>query len=214
MSFNGKLSAVTFSVEFAAFIYFIYRYVIEAKNDARIILSLSILFFLSMYQLSEVITCAFEKREFGKGFGHIAITLLPTLGLFLTNSLEAETYYTEYIFGIACVMYVAYFVIRPQSVELVACKGFFVQYRYSDPVTTYYGFYYNGALLLAMIFLGIISSANVLALYLLIGYISFTFPTALLLILKKISEEMTTSVMCQWAFFLSILLIFFLNALF
>ncbi len=214
MGFNGKLSAATFTVEFGAFIYFTNRYIVEKTEDTRIIFSLAILLFLSLYQLSEVITCMFEKRIFGKVFGHIAITLLPALGLFLTKSLGAEMYYTEWIIALACLIYLIYFVIKPDSVELIACNGFFVQYRYKDPVTTYYGFYYNGALLLAMIFLGMIASSNIFAVYLLVGYVSFTLPTAVQLISGKIDKPMVTSVMCQWAFFLSIMLFFFLNALF
>ncbi len=201
-------------MEFGAFIYFINRYIVEKADDPRILFSMAILLFLSLYQLSEVITCMFDKRIFGKVFGHIAITLLPALGLFLTKSLGAETFYTEWIFAVACLVYLVYFVIKPDSVELVACRGFFVQYRYKDPVTTYYGFYYNGALLLAMIFLGMIASTNIFAVYLLVGYVSFTLPTGIQLISGKINDSMVTSVMCQWAFFLSIMLFFFLNALF
>ena len=217
---NGKLSGATFIIEFSLLVYFFNKLnALGLRFEFNpIYWAMMILLFLSLYQLSEVIECSLEKKSKGKIFGHIAITFLPPLGLFMANSLGVNTYHTEYfsmVFGLGLVGYLAF---NPDAVELQDCTGFFVKYNYRAKLENLYGIFYNGSLLAAIVFIsiylsdqgGLMSDTN--ALMLLGGYLIFTVPTAINIFLKHIDKTMATSVMCQWAFFFALILAFYINS--
>ncbi len=218
MGFNGKMSAITFIIEFTLFGFFLLNgvrsYTIAQLLSINSIYtwSLFILLFLSLYQFSEVAECKYNITTEGKIFGHVVITMLPVFGFFLTHAMGVKTYNLEYLTLAFGLLFSVNFIKRPKSVDLIECSTHFVKYNYNSDITQYYGLYYNGSLFVVMVLLimevlkhDIVSFSNPILL-LLVGYILFTFPTLLSVLMKKISTNYVTSVMCQWALFLALVL--------
>ena len=208
-------SGSVFLFEFSSFSYSLYWNSRWGWNELRASISL-LLFFLASYQFSEVLICSFDKKQFGKIYGHISITLLPPLGLWLIRSANTSTYGLEYVTTVLAFVFVLIFIRSNDAVQIIACERCFVRYRYSGSAT-HYGKYYFGTIAIALTLLltDILTIvANDFTLYsndpsvlILIGYLVFLLPTVVSIYIFKMDGSLVSSTMCKWASLFALILI-------
>ncbi len=208
-------SGSVFLLEFSFFSYSLYWNSKWGWNELRASISL-LLFFLASYQFSEVLICSLDKKQFGKIYGHVSITFLPPLGLWLIRSTNTSTYGLEYITTVLAFVFVLIFARGDDTVQIIACERCFVRYRY-DGSATHYGKYYFGTIAIALTLL-LADLVEILAndfglrfndpsVLLLTGYLVFLIPTAISLYVFKMDGSLVSSTMCKWASLFALILI-------
>ena len=212
-------SGSVFVVESFFFVYSIYLNSKWGWDEFRASISL-LLFFLASYQFSEVLICSFDKTQFGKTYGHVSITFLPPLGLWLIRAAETPTYGLEYIATLLALIFVWVFVSDTEAVRIITCEKCFVRYQYFG-IATYYGKYYFGIIAIALftLFLDIskimkdspVLRLDTLPLLILGGYLVFLFPTAVSVYIFKMDGSLVSSTMCKWASLFAIVLVLLLT---
>jgi hypothetical protein len=194
-------------LEFTFFVYSVYWNFKWGWNESRASISF-LLFFLASYQFSEVLICSFNKQQFGKIYGHLSLTFLPPLGLWLIRSSGVLTFGLEYI-GILLGLYFSWVFLRDEeAVKIIACEKCFVRYQY-DSGAVHYGQYYFGTIGVALFALildvvgairdKIIFRFDDVPILILIGCLVFLVPTAVSVYVFKMDGSLVSSTMCKWA---------------
>ncbi len=214
MAFSGSV----FAIEASFFVYSLYWNSTWGWNELRASISL-LLFFLASYQLSEVLICSFDKKRFGKIYGHFSITLLPPLGLWLIRSSQTPTYGLEYVATFFAIMFLVVFFQDADAVQIIACEKCFVRYRYKRRAV-HYGKYYFGAIVAALLLLVSEILRNMaekvaiqvadLPVLILAGYLVFLIPTSISVYVFKMDGSLVSSTMCKWASLFAITLVIIL----
>lgn len=210
--FSPPIMLATFLIEFslAGFIMRRYKSTVEAKIITALLLCLGV------FQLSEFFLCGglwLDGRLWGT-IGYCAITMLPPLGLHLAQQIRRDENslptYLGYLMSFGWVVaFITDFVVS----HGFECRPNYAVFIFSQSTTTLYSFYYFSLLFLAMslCFVSVkkIDTQRRRTLKsLLIGYLVFLVPTALIALYFSETIAGIPSIMCGFAVLLAFILAF------
>ena len=173
-----------------------------------------VLLLLSTFQLAEYRICTGPDDGVlaWARIGFVAITLLPISGLYLVSLISRKPHFLKLGYATAC-GFVLYFLFVPKAITKAVCAGNYVLFNTTTDLYVLYGIYYLGFLLLGS-WEGIeqisnyqrqVPSKQVLQ-WLIVGYLSFMAPMAVLYITMPITRNATASIMCGFAVILALIL--------
>lgn len=205
--FTPLASLVTFLIELFLIIYVIFRYKINKFTQ----ISIAILFFLGMFQLSEYMACKSNDIHIWGKIGAASITLLPILGLHLISLLTRKSRWITvgYVLGLAIFMII---IAYPQFAIDTRCTGKFVILNQSVFPNLLYEIYYFGFILigLEMLFRSLLlhKGNKTKLLWMIIAYLSFIIPTAIVYTVFAITKNAIPSIMCGFAIIAALIIVF------
>ena len=165
---------------------------------------------LQLYQLSEWLICIGVNENVTGRIAYVIITFLPPLGYFLSTRIVGWKFPDYWIGFAAATAFSLYYLISPNSVELVDCNPLYAIYNYD--LSLYYGIYYIGILVYSILFLVAHmiwrreKIERKLSILLLIGYLSFLAPMYLMILIDYSFINTVTSIMCKYALLLAVTL--------
>ena len=210
--FSPPVMLATFFIEISLAIYVNWKY----KFDNITKLVIAILFFLSVFQLSEWNVCegafGLDSLSWAR-VGFVAITMLPPLGFHLATRLAGEkrtvmiaTAYTT------AAMFAAFFAFSGQGIVSQACLGNYAIFKSVPGAMNLYAAYYYGWLIVGTAYClymarEVRQSNRAGALRALaVGYLVFILPTTLANVLDHSTVAGIPSIMCGFAVFLALIL--------
>jgi hypothetical protein len=202
----GTLSLIFFIIEFIILIL-----VIIFNRDHPFFWSiLGLLGLLQLYQLSEWLICIGIDENITGRIAYVIITFLPPLGYYLSTRIVQWKFPDYWIGFAAATAFSLYYLITPNSVDLIDCNPLYAIYEYD--LSLYYGIYYIGILVYSIIFLVVHmvwkreKIDRKLSILLLIGYLSFLVPMYLMVLIDSTFISTVTSIMCKYALLLAVTL--------
>ncbi|MDP2656106.1 MAG: hypothetical protein Q8P11_00910 [bacterium] len=207
--FTPPVSLATFVIETAFAVYILARY----RRDRFVYGVGAVLLCLGIFQLSEYMMCTGGDIWWWLRVGHVAITMLPPLGLHLvrmeTNSRGRMSVWIAY--ALATAFSIAFFIL-PDALNAVTCAGKFVAFHSDGIVNRTYGLYYLGILFWGIVelFIGLKHKTgdSILMQWMIAGYASFLVPTAVVYVLVTQAHIGIASIMCGFAILLAMVLVF------
>lgn len=211
--FSPPVMAATFLIEIVLAIVVIWKY--KLNPISRIVVL--ILLFLAIFQAAEFMIC--EVWGFGSvtwsRIGHVAITMLPPLGIHLAYEIagakKRPLLITAYVTAGA---FVAFFLFAGSSLESAACLGNYVIFELTKGSVWLYSLYYYGWLFagiwLCNQLVGQTKKKNIQsALYgIATGYALFILPTATVNLIDPTTISGIPSIMCGFAVLFALILAF------
>jgi hypothetical protein len=203
----------TLGIEFAGAVYTAWRYKLNVAG--RLITLLLIC--LGTFQLAEFFICTradLPGVTLAK-LGHVAITLLPALGIHLGMALAGKKSATA--LGLLYFMPVAFIVYFAGTAEAITgqqCLGNYVIFTTQATMTPVYGLYYYGFLLLGTTLIwrwakqARKKSVSQALHWLALGCISFLLPTTTINLLLPETVAGIPSIMCGFAVLFALILLF------
>lgn len=138
-----------------------------------------ILFLLATYQLGEVIVFMTNGGELGFKVAYVATTLLPPLGILLTQKILKKRF-GYILFQFISLGFVSYILVIPQVALNFELGPYCIRvFEYEAVLAQYYFMYYQGTLMLTMLILLIgifkvkLEKDRAVLQKILIGYLSF-----------------------------------------
>ena len=202
----GTLSLIFFIIEFIILII-----VIILNRDHPFFWSIvGLLGLLQLYQLSEWLICIGVDENITGRIAYVIITFLPPLGYFLSTRIVQWKFPDYWIGFAAATAFSLYYLITPNSVDLIDCNPLYAVYQYD--LALYYGIYYIGILAYSILFLlahMIWRREKIerrLSILLLVGYLSFLVPMYLMVLIDSSFITTITSIMCKYALLLAVTL--------
>lgn len=214
--FSPPVMITTVIIEVTLLLYSLWRYKLDMLTKLVLLCVLS----LAIFQFSEYHVCTGHGISAGDWarLGYIAITVLPPLGLHILHVLAAKpgrrlvaaSYFTM-------VAFIIYFLSYKSAFTGYACTGNYVIFQIGVRSSIAYGLYYYGWLLTAM-YLGArwanqlmrkgVSGVKQLQAIraLIIGYLVFLVPTALVYSISPTSRRGIPSIMCGFAVLFALIL--------
>jgi hypothetical protein len=213
--FSPPVMLATFVIEIACAVYVIYRYKLTVVTR----LAVMILVGLAVFQLAEYNIC---EGSFGVDslawarIGHVAITLLPPLGIHLATRLadQERPVLVGLAYGAAAV-FSFIFMFAGQGMQAQQCLGNYVIFSIAPWAVLPYSLYYYGLLGVSVGYSWkaartIKSVTKKSALYgLAIGYLAFIVPTTAANIIDPSTMAGIPSIMCGFAVILAVILTLF-----
>ena len=201
---------ITMLVEFGGACYLAWRYCCRRP----IVLVIIALLCLGTFQFAEYHICqdsALSSLTLAR-IGHIAITILPPLGVSLAMSIAGKHYRTlERLMYLCCGIFIYFYGFVSGAITSQACLGNYViftgGYRYAGPL---YAVYYFSLLLLgtSLAFAWSRQTKNVCTrralLALTVGYLVFIIPTIVVTLANPATINGIPSIMCGFAVFLAL----------
>ena len=188
--FSPLVMIITFAIEIILAIY-AWTKSIKAKSDVGIVV---LLVFLAIFQLAEYQICDGLSSDFWSRTGFLAITFLPVIGLYLVFRLNREAYLLKIGFTIA-IIFSLLFIFDQTIINNVNCSGNYVIFDLNSRISSLYGYYYFGFLLVAMR-------------WFIFGYLSFILPLTVVYITLPITRMAVASIMCGFAVIFAFILTF------
>lgn len=211
MCFTPAVSFLTFAVEIMMAFWVLNR---NPKNRINQV-SAAILIFLGLYQFTEYALCTSGNPFFWGKMGFVAYTFLPALGLHWAFALRGKK---ALIWPIHLISsgFALLALLKVDFIQATECGRFFVKV-----ITTFSPALANSYLLYYVLFIAIASELlikwtieehnlerrKILA-WGFIGMLSFTVPTFLLVVLFPLYNIMFPSVLCQFAIFFAIVVVY------
>jgi hypothetical protein len=213
--FSPPVMLATFVIEIACAVYVVYRYKLTLITR----LAVMILVGLAVFQLAEYNIC---EGSFGVDsltwarIGHVAITLLPPLGIHLATKLadQKRPVLVGLAYGAAAV-FSFIFMFAGQGMQAQQCLGNYVIFSIAPWAVLPYSLYYYGLLVVSVGYSwkaakAIKSATKKNALYgLAIGYLAFIVPTTAANIIDPSTMAGIPSIMCGFAVILAVILTLF-----
>jgi hypothetical protein len=218
--FSPPVMVATFIIEIVGALYVLWRYVL---NDIGRLVVIT-LTALATFQLAEYNVCGGYgiAAEHWSKVGYIAITLLPPLGLHIMYTILGRKNLNLVWLAYATMLgFIIYFLVLYNPFRGYECTGNYVIFQLKSYASFLYGMYYYGWLFIAM---GIaIREAQLLyeatsqkytyrrqaLLGMVIGYLVFIFPTAVVNGLDPRTISGIPSIMCGFAVLFALILIFY-----
>jgi len=208
--FSPEVMLGTFLVEIAmaAYVFVRYRMSVTAKLIVAILLSLAI------FQAVEYKICDGNFDLYLAKIGFIAITMLPPLGLNLISRIAQVKSLIKIGYFFAGI-FILHIIFSAGSISHAVCGGNYIIFETSSYLNLPYGLYYfillavgiwiciDGALLNKKIK----RRADALF-WMMVGYLSFMLPMAVLYMFNRDLLWATASVMCGFAVIFAIILTF------
>ena len=211
---------VTILIESALLVYTVWRY--KLTQLTRLV-ALAVAA-LAVFQICEYRVCAgFGPDDVAwSRLGYIAITLLPPLGLHIMHLLAGKPGRRLVLTAYATMTaFVVYFLVYSEAFVGYQCTGNYVIYQIGDRPASAYGIYYYGWLFTAM-GLGIKWASQALKRgksdrsklhtirALIVGYLVFLVPTALVNSINPESRRGIPSIMCGFAILFALILVLYI----
>lgn len=215
--FSPPVMIATLLVEIIMLAYVLVRYRMTAIG--RVVVAT--LGCLALFQLSEYNVCggAGLSAVHWSRIGYVAITALPPLGLHLLYLLAGKPRRRLVWFAYGTMLlYMVYFISIPSAFRDYQCTGNYVVFQLGERATILYGAYYYGWLMGAMAlgthWLGELP-ANVkgnanrrhMIKALIVGYLVFLIPTAVMNSVNPKTREGVPSIMCGFAVLFAFILV-------
>lgn len=210
--FSPPIMLATFVIEIVCAMYVIYRYKLTPITR----LAVALLIGLAVFQLAEYNVCegawGVDSLTWAR-IGHVAITLLPPLGLHLATRLAGQK--RPVLVGTAyalAAMFSCFFLFAGPGMQAQQCLGNYVIFTIASWAVIPYTLYYYGLLALSVGYswrAGKVmkSAAKRRALYALsVGYLAFIVPTTAANIIDPSTIAGIPSIMCGFAVILAIIL--------
>src|SRR6185312_7548014 len=140
--FSPPVMLLTIAIETGLFVYTLVRY--KMTPVTRLVASTLLL--LALFQLAEFQTCGRAMGPMGLAwsrFGFVAITLLPPLGLHLSQEISGRRIkYLTWAADISAAALVAAFAFLPTFLNTPVCGGNYVVFALKPPISWLYHYYY------------------------------------------------------------------------
>jgi hypothetical protein len=210
--FSPPVMLATFIIEASLLIYALVRY----KTSTLIRIIAMLLFFLSMFQLSEYHVCSgmdISTNSWSR-IGFVAITILPPLGLHLLQVITGKGgRFIKWVAYFNALIWIAIFTFGSHTFAAHQCAGNYIIFQLSPSLDRYYYFYYFGWLLITMsmaLYFAAITSSTVrrACLLLFIGYCIFLVPTTVVNTIDPATTAGIPSIMCGFAVLFAFILVF------
>lgn len=209
-NYSGILSLLIFCIELFLIINVFYFSKSKYKN-----LSLTILVLLALYQFFEFFICIMNlKWGLVVYLAFVTISFLPPTGLLLlmkVNKIEIKKF-KGLIFAPA-IFFIIYYLFNVNKFYVQKCSIIFASYSY--PLEFLYGLFYYIPIAVAL-YIGIrnyfltddkkLKKQNLI---LVLGYLIFLVPTIITLLIHTDSINFIESLMCKFAFGLSLIISYF-----
>ncbi len=206
----------TVVIELTLSLYTLWRY----KTDTLTRLIVLCLLSLAVFQISEYHVCTEIGISAGNWsrLGYAAITALPPLGLHILHVLAHKPRRRLVVAAYTTmVIYILYFLSYPAVFVGFQCTGNYVIFQIGVRASIAYGLYYYGWLLTAMYLGGRWANQLVKAgkqtvrqlrsiQALIVGYLVFLVPTALVYSISPASRRGIPSIMCGFAVLFALIL--------
>ncbi|MCR4416289.1 MAG: hypothetical protein NUV92_00895 [Ignavibacteria bacterium] len=209
-NYNGILSLLIFCIELVLLINVLYFSKSKHKNLSVVILSL-----LALYQFFEFLICGLGFKEgFAVYLAFVSITFLPPTGLLLiarVNKINLKK--LEGVIFAPALFFTLYYFFTIKQFRVRECSVIYASYHY--PLGFLYGLFYYLPILLALYFAikNLISSEDKTLKrknsILIFGYLSFLLPMIVTLLIYPQSINFIESLMCKFAFVLSLTISYF-----
>lgn len=203
--FSPPVMVATFITEILLAAYVVFRY--NMNNAMRLIVVT--LGALGLFQLSEYFVCGGMGADANtwSRIGYVAITALPAMGIHLLYVLSGKQSRRVVVAAYATMgIYMSYFLLSPTAFAGHECTGNYVIFQIGMEATRWYGLYYYGWLLVAMLMGYKWLTANKFDKKvrqqisgLLIGYLVFLVPTGIANSVKPETRSGIPSIMCGFA---------------
>lgn len=210
--FTPEIALATFIVESLLAIYVFIKHR-TSKVGRLTIVSLT---FLALFQLSEYLICAGFNNKFWYLVGWLSITLLPSLGLHLVSVITSRDLFHKYFYFIGFV-FMGVMIFYDGLLVSAYCAGNYIIFTSTSPLLEeLYKFYYYLGLILVVVGSvwsnekGLSELDKKLLCYMVIGYLSFMVPTAIILYLPPFGLHSLPSVLCGFAVIFAFILTFFI----
>ena len=202
----------TFIIEIVCAVYVLYRYKLTPITR----LAAAILVCLAIFQLAEYNICegawGIDSLTWAR-VGHVAITLLPPLGIHLATKLagQKKPLLVGIVYGLATVFSLI-FMFAGHGMQAQQCLGNYVIFSLAPGAVIPYTFYYYGLLWMGISYSWkaaktLKSPTKKKALYgLAIGYLAFIVPTTIVNVIDPSTMAGIPSIMCGFAVILAIVL--------
>jgi len=209
--FSPPVMILTCITELGLLIYTTWRYRFNPLSRLVILL----LLLLALFQLSEFRVCAGSTSlAQWSHFGYVAITLLPPLGIHITQTIWGRRNRLLILTGYAtAAAFVAYFALSAGSLTGHACLGNYVIFQVNNGLTWLYALYYYGWVLIGLCLSLWYARQSKLkrqrqALYgFTLGYAVFLVPTTTVNLLDRATLNGIPSIMCGFAVLLAIIVV-------
>lgn len=172
-----------------------------------------ILLLLAAFQISEYQVCGNHNAETWSKFGLVAITLLPVFGLRLISLITKQKYFVVVGSIIAAILVLCFIFISKDTVSSF-CGGNYVIFTGPSSLYEFFGAYYFVFLILS-IWEALIAQRETsskifksILRWVVIGYLSFILPLALVYIFYSPARVAVTSIMCGFAVIFAFILTF------
>lgn len=218
MCFTPKVTLATFILEWGFAIWALIRYHGSRFGQLGVLL----LALLGVYQFSEYAVCRGSDPLLWGRIGFATIAVLPAIGIHLTVLLW-RYHATPHLIGritrwvvpisyFAASAFAILFLLNPAAIQSASCMPRYIQYGGSFEISQWFGAYYDVLIIWTIIALTKLYQQserllkNVTA-WLAIGYLSFIFPTYLVIFLFPFMNAGFPSVLCGFAIFLAIIMV-------
>lgn len=209
-NYDGILSLLIFCIEIVLMGNVLYFSKSKYKN-----LIVTILLLLALYQFFEFLICGMNLKEgFVVYLAFVTISFLPPTGLFLiakVNKINLKRF-QGLIFAPA-IFFSLYYFLTIKEFRVRDCSVIYASYHY--PLGFLYGLFYYLPILIALsiAFRNLFTSKDKVLkrnnLILILGYLSFLIPMIVTLLIYPESVNFIESLMCKFAFVLSLAISYF-----
>lgn len=200
----------TFLIEVCLIVYTVWRYKLNPVTRLTVLL----LLFLAIFQLSEYMLCGglgWTGVEWTR-LGYASITMLPPLGLHLAITLAKKPRFRwlALLAYITAGLFIYFFIFVTRSLDGVECRPNYVVFHLDDSLVYLFVLYYYG-------WMAITSTLAILwsrtskyrrqLLALCAGYAAFIVPTTFITIINPATVDGIPSIMCGFAVLMAITLV-------
>ena len=209
-NYDGILSLLIFCIEIVLLGNVLYFSKSKYKN-----LIVTILLLLALYQFFEFLICGMNLKEgFVIYLAFVTISFLPPTGLLLiakVNKINLKRF-QGLIFAPA-IFFSLYYFLTIKEFRVRECSVIYASYHY--PLGFLYGLFYYLPILIALsiAFRNLFTSKDKVLkrnnLILILGYLSFLIPMIVTLLIYPESVNFIESLMCKFAFVLSLTISYF-----
>lgn len=209
--FSPPVMMATFLLEIGLMVWVMVRY----RHTAIVKLVSALLGFLAVFQLAEYNVC---EGAFGVDsltwarIGFVAITALPPLGLHIILTIARKrSVITMSVVYLIMAVFMAYFIFAPQGLGASLCGGNYVIFAMHPEVSWWYGLYYYGFEMIALLTAGYFalrtSTRSVRrALYgMMSAYLVLLIPTTTVNLVNPATIQAIPSIMCGFAVFTALI---------
>lgn len=207
---SGTISLIFFVIEFVMLI------IMSNKNRKHPFFKtlFSVIILLQIYQLTEFLLCIGVNVNITSRIAFASISFLPPTGYLLATRIVGWNHKDYWIWFIIGIGFSLFYLISPESVELVDCNPLYAIYLI--PQGYFYGIYYFGCIFCSIGLLTYFIHKNLqynvkkYSIWTIIGYISFLLPMGItVFFVKEEGGSTIPSIMCKYAIILAILLFFY-----
>lgn len=212
--FSPPVMIATFLIEIGLALYAFLRY----KMSEMMFIILLLLTMLGIFQLSEYFVCTSSSETWSR-LGYVAITTLPALGIhlfyLLSDNKNRKIVYVSYL---VMILFSVYFLAAEDVFQGYACTGNYVIFQLNHMAGLIYQTYYFGLMFLS-IGLSVFwlnkhkksKNKKKLIQALIVGYLVFLVPTAVVNAFLPDTRSGIPSIMCGFAVIFALILTLYIT---